>query len=47
MPRNRVDEFPDDEWANFERLPRERFSLAEMAESHGGTRKPCLKLARA
>ena len=46
MLRNRVDVFPDYDWTHFERLLRERFSLAEMAEGHGGTCKLCLELAR-
>ncbi len=46
MPRNRVDVFPDYDWANFERLLRERFTLAEVVESHGGGRKLCLLLPR-
>ncbi len=47
MPRNRVDVFPDYDWAHFERLLRQRFTLAEVVESHGGGRKLCLLLPRA
>ncbi|MFQ5953485.1 MAG: hypothetical protein ACE5JZ_00300 [Kiloniellales bacterium] len=46
MLRNRTDVFPDYDWAHFERLLRERFTLAEVAESHQGQRKLCLVLPR-
>lgn len=46
MLRNRADVFADYRWDHFERLLRERFTLADVQESHGGARKICLLLAK-
>ena len=44
--RNRTDVFSDYRWEHFEALLRDRFTLAEVQESHGGARKLCLLLAK-
>jgi SAM-dependent methyltransferase len=46
MLRNRNDVFANYHWDHFERLLRERFTLADVQESHGGARKLCLLMAK-
>ena len=47
MLRNRVDVFDDYDWPTFEALARERFTVAEVVDIHGGERKLCLLTPRA
>lgn len=44
--RNRTDIFDNYEWTHFRSLIEDRFNIAEMIETHDGSRKLCLLLPR-